>query len=135
MDKGDAVPARTDAGCVVDQPIPGAAAGCQRGIEIRHPVADVVDAWTAPCDEPVDGRVGNDWSEQLHSHIAERYGNNFRPIGGFHSGGREAQDVTIERDGRLEVLNGHADVGDSDRMVGHGSSSMFDDDAPAGRGS
>jgi hypothetical protein len=26
-------------------------------------------------------------------------------------------------------------VGDTDRMVGHGSSNMFDDDAPAVRGS
>jgi hypothetical protein len=135
MDKGDAVPARTDAGCVVDQPIPGAAAGCQRGIEIGHPVADVMDSWATPSDEPVDGRVGNDRSEQLHIHIAEGYGNYFRPIGGFHSGGREAQNVAIERDSGLEVLNGHADVGDTDRMVGHGSSNMFDDDAPAVRGS
>ena len=57
MHEGDPAPAGPGAGSLVDQAVAGRAAGRQRGVEIGHPVADVVDPGTATLEELGNGTV------------------------------------------------------------------------------
>ena len=57
MDEGDPASAGSGARHLVDQAIAGGPAGGERGVQVRHPIADVVDAGTASRQKPGDGTV------------------------------------------------------------------------------
>ncbi len=99
MDERDAMPAGTAARRLVDQSVSRLPTGVQGPIEIGYAVADVVDAGPVLREEPVDRGVRDEGCQQLDVHVAEREGNNFRPVGGFRMGGFEAQDVPVEGGG------------------------------------
>lgn len=119
MDECDPVPARSLSGQFVDQLVPGAAAGVEGGVEVGDPIADVVDAGPAPCQEATHRRIGPERLQQFHLALAEGQGHDGGTVGHCRRAGLESEHVAIERDRGGKVRHGDSDMGDA-RELGHG---------------
>lgn len=119
MDEGDAMAACSDPGRFVDQPVARSSAGGEGDIEIGHPVADVMDARSAPLQEFRDRAVGRAGFEQFDLRRAKGERDDTGSVGFLGEARGETEDVVIERQRGLDALHGNADVGDTG-VFGHG---------------
>ena len=115
MDESNSALAGPAPGRLIDQPVSELPAGVQRGIEVGHTVADVVDAGAAPRQEAGDGTVGTDGFEQLDFGSAEGQRNDAGAVGFLHQMRNDAEDVAIEGQGIVDAFNRNANVGDGSR--------------------
>lgn len=99
MDERHTAPAGPVAGCLVDQLIAGRPAGGQGGVEIRDPVADVVDPGPAPGEESADGRVLLKRLEQFDLGATEVEVDNPGTIGDLRAAGLDLKYVAVEGKG------------------------------------
>ena len=76
-------PPAPSAWSLVHQSVAGAPAGGQGGVQIGHPVADVMNAGAAAGEEPGDGTVRLERREQLDVGFAEGKRNDAGAVGGF----------------------------------------------------
>lgn len=108
-----------DPGRFIHQPVACGTAGREGGIEIGHPVADMMDARSAPLQELRDRAVGGAGLEQFDIRLAEGERDDAGTVGFLGVPGDEAEDVCIERQRGFNALHRDADVGDTG-LVGHG---------------
>lgn len=106
------MPARADAGPLINQLIAMVAAPVERPVEIGYAVTHVVNARPAPGQEPGDRPVRRHRVQQLDFGGAERQRDNGRAVHGFGRPGFQAEDVTVECEGLVEIGDGDADVRD-----------------------
>jgi thioredoxin len=119
MHEGDAPAGGAAARRLVDEPIAGGAAALQRPVQIRHPVAEMMNARAAAGEEFRDRTRGVARLEQLDVDLAAAQAHDRRPIGFLGVAGGEAQDVAIERQGVGDAGHGDADVGEARSEVVH----------------
>ena len=130
MDEGDPAAAGSLTGNLVHQAIPRLPAPFERGIEIRNPVADVMNAGTAPLEEAGNGTLGVPRGEQLDLRFAEGKRQNGGAVGRFGGMGLDAQHLPVEGGGGVEVGDGNADMRYA-RGFGHSSLQNHWPDVPA----
>lgn len=97
-------------GQVVDQGVAMFAARIERGIEVRHTVADVMDPGTPLGQEPGDRRVGIDWCQEFNPGIAEVEMQDPGAVGIFRPAGSDTEYVAIECRGGVKVGDGDAQM-------------------------
>jgi hypothetical protein len=122
MDERDPPALRAGARRFVYQVVAPGAATCEGRLEVGHSNANMVDAWPAFPEESGDRAVCGIGGQQLDVDVPEADGNNSRPIRCFRMGRFEAQYVTVEGGGFLEVDNGDTDMGNSGMGFGHRTS-------------
>ena len=110
MDEGDPASAGTAARHLVDQAIARGPAGGEGGIQIRHPIAQVMDAGTATLEEPGDRAVRRERREQLDLGVAERQGHDGGAVRLFRRVRCEAEDIPIKGKRRVEIRHGDSDM-------------------------
>src|SRR5437867_2218289 len=110
MQKGDAAAPGPETRGVIDEAVAGGTTPCQRRVEIRDAIADVVDPRPAPGEKRGDGTRGVDGLEQLDGHVAERQADDARAVRGLGAARGEPEDVAIEGQGLGEARDGNADV-------------------------
>lgn len=110
MDEGDPASAGSGAWHLVDQAIARSPAGGERGIQIRDPIAQMVDAGTASLEEPGNGAVRRERREQLDLGVAEWQGHDGGAVGLFRRVRRETEDIPVEGERRVEIRHGDADM-------------------------
>ena len=110
MNEGDPASAGTGARHLVDQAIACGPAGGKGGVQIRHPIGDVMDAGTATLEEPGDRTVRRERREQLDLGVAERQGYDGGAVRLFRCVGREAEDIPIKGERRVEIRHGDSDM-------------------------
>jgi thioredoxin 1 len=118
VDECDTTAFRPGPRYLVDESVPGLAAGRERRVEIGDAVADVVNAGTAPSQEPGDGPVGMKRFEELDFRTTEGEGDDAGAIGLDGPAGVEPQDVPIESERVLDALDGDTHMSNG-RQVGH----------------
>ncbi len=112
MEERDAAPTHSRSGLLIHQLVTSAAAGVEGFVEIRDPVADVMDAGTTLGQESGDGTIGGAGLQELDLGVAEVQRNDHRPIGHFGAAGGQAKDFGIKGKGCGDVLHRDADMGD-----------------------
>ena len=85
----------------------------QRGIEIGHAIADVVNSGSAPCKESGDRAIGATRGEQLDFAVAEWERYDVRTVGHFGRMRLEPENFDIERGRRGQIRDGDTDMGDA----------------------
>lgn len=113
MHKGDLVAGCSPAGDFVDQLIAGISACLNRGVEIRNPVTDMMDAGSAASQEFPDRAVRIGGSQQFDRRVSERKAQDGSPVHHLGWVGLHSQDVAVKGQCRLEIWNGNADMGDA----------------------
>lgn len=98
---------------LIHQPVPGPAAGLEGAVETGDAVADVMDPWPPFGQKPGNRTVRIAGLKQLYLRVAEGEAYDSGSVGGLGQVGFQAQDVTVEGQGALEVRDGDADVGDA----------------------
>ena len=63
MNEGDPVASGPGPRSLVDEAISGSAARGKSRVEVRHPIADVVNAWPSFGEKPGDRTVGVAWGQ------------------------------------------------------------------------
>jgi hypothetical protein len=122
MDERDPLAPGAHARNFVDETVSGSPAAVERLVEVLDAIADVVDAGTSASNELADRTVRPDRFEQLDVRLAERKRYDGGPV--LNLGpvvGREAKNVSIEGQRRVDLLHGDADVRDAGGFE-HGSS-------------
>jgi hypothetical protein len=112
MHKGDPVTCGATSRGFVYQAVAQLAAGCERGVEVRNPETDVVDARTAPGQKLCDGTFGVNRLQQLDIGSPERKRDNAGSVGFFTQMRNDAEHVPIEGQRVIDVLNRDTDVSD-----------------------
>lgn len=102
-----------DSRALVDEAESGQPTGIQSSVQVRDPVTDVVDAGSAPGEEPGDGTFGVPRLEKFDLDLAEGQRNDLRAVRHFTTARSQAQDLGVERQGGIEVLDRDAHMGDS----------------------
>jgi thioredoxin 1 len=118
MYEGNALPLRPEARRFVDESNSGRAAAVEGGIEVVDGETDVVDARAARGHEFADWRGGILRFEELNQRIARRQTLDPGPVGVVESNVLQLQDIPIEREDRIEVAHGDADVRDGSSPLG-----------------
>jgi hypothetical protein len=95
VDEGNAPAASAGTRHFIHQAVAGRAARCDRGIQVRHAVAHVVNARSASLEKPGDGAPWIRGLQQLHFRISEGQGDDARAVGQLGPVGLEAEDVAI----------------------------------------
>src|SRR3989442_5677871 len=113
MDEGDASAAGPTPRHLVDETKARRPAALQRPVQIRHAVADMMNARSAPREKLRDRAVGIAGLEELDLDVAQGYGDDRRTVDGLGAPRREAEDVPIKAEGGVDGRNGDADVGDA----------------------
>jgi thioredoxin 1 len=119
MDEGDTATPGSDPRRLVNQPVARRAAGSECGVKVRNTVADVVDSGPAPGEKPGDRTVRVFWCQQLHVRFAKWEADDRRAVGAFGPVRREAQHITVEGEGRIEIVDGHPYMGNPG-VISHG---------------
>jgi hypothetical protein len=88
---------------LVHQPISRFSAGFERGIEVGHPVTDVVNAGTPPSQELADGTIDLHRCKQLDLGIPKGECHDGCAIHHLRHMGLEAKNVAVKGKRRLEV--------------------------------
>ena len=124
MEKGNAVPADTLAWSFIDQTVSRASTRRERRVEIGNPVADVVDAGSAPSEKLRDWPRGIAGREQFEPGGAELDRPNGRAIDGFSGLRLDAEVVAIKSERSVQIVDRDADVSDLGRCgLRHGAKS------------
>ena len=118
MHEGDPASSGSSPGNLVHQLISRLAAPFQRGVEIGHPVTDVMNAGTTFFQEAGDRALRMIRRQQLDLGFAERKRNDGGAVRGFRRMGNQPEDVTVEGKGGLEIGDRHANVGNTG-CLGH----------------
>ena len=113
MDEGDASAAGPAPRHLVDETKARRPAAFQRPVQIRHAVADMMDARPAPGEKLRHRAVGIAGLEQLDLDVAQGYGDDRRTVGGLGSSRLEAEDVPVKAEGGVDGRDGDTDVGDA----------------------
>ncbi len=119
VDKGNPAPAGTAARVLVHQLVAMTTAGLEGALQIRHPVADVVNTGPPFGEKLGDGAVRIARGEQLDVYVGEGDGNYLGAVGCFGFGRRKAEDVTVEGGRFFEIGDGDANVRHPGRYVVH----------------
>jgi hypothetical protein len=123
MQEGDAAVARSDSRGFIDQPEAEGAAALQRGVEIRDPEADMVDAGTTAGEKPGYRAVVGNRLEKLDGDVTQGQRDDRRPVGGFGFARREPEHIAVEGQGFGNIEDGHAYMGDPG-FIGHEASGL-----------
>jgi hypothetical protein len=101
-----------DARRLIDQPHAGVPTAVECGVEILDGETDVMDSGASGGDELADwgGRIRG--FEQLDQRIPGGEPGDSGPVGIVQGDGREAEDISIEGQDRVEVADRDAYVGD-----------------------
>src|SRR5216117_4321520 len=105
---------------LVDETIPRRPAALERLVQVRHAVADMMDAGLTLGEELRHRAVRIAGLEELDLHVAQRQADDGRTVGRLGAPRLEAEHVAIEAEGGVDGRNGDADVGDrsEERRVG-----------------
>src|SRR5207249_10357318 len=98
---------------LVDETVPRRPAALERLVQIRHAVADMMDARPALGEELRHRAVRIAGLEQLDLDVAQGQGDDRRAVGRLGAPRLEAEDVSVEAEGGLDGWNGDADVRDA----------------------
>lgn len=123
MEEGDALSFRAEPGLLVDETNACLPAALESEFEVVDVEADVMNAGTAPGDEPIDRRVVRRGLEQFDERLAGGEPGNAGTIGVVEWDLWEAEDVAVEGKDLVERADGDADMGDpgaSTLVKGHG---------------
>ncbi len=103
-----------DPRALVDQPHARAGKVLERRLDVIDPVGDVVQSRSPAVEELPHRRVGSERAQQLHVAVAdiEQHGLDALLTDRLAVDQRHPQAVAIERDRRLEIIDGDADVVD-----------------------
>lgn len=118
MEEGDPFTFGTWPRGFVNQSDAGVAAAQQRGVEVVHGKANVVDSRAASGQESRDWRVGFGGLEEFHEGATRGEARDSRSVGVIQGNLGEAEDVTIERKQLAEGANGDPHVGDGGAAAG-----------------
>src|SRR2546426_7398481 len=114
MQKSDSPSAGPAPGRLIHELVAGRATARQCGVEIRHAVADVMDAWSAFCKEFRHGTGRVVGFEQLDVDVTEVQADDLGAIDDFGprspGTGGEAQDVAIKAQCLGDARHGDADM-------------------------
>jgi thioredoxin len=119
VDERDTTSPRSNTRDVVDEPVPGGTARSERGVQVPDAVADVVDPGPATGEKPADRGVRSLWGQELDIRLSEREADDDCAVDRFRRMRREAQHITVEGDGRREIIDGHAYMGNPG-IISHG---------------
>jgi hypothetical protein len=124
VNKGDPATGGSEPRYLVHQAISGGSTCIQRRVEIRHSIADVVDAWPPLGKEFSNRAVRREWGQQLHFGFAEGQRNDGGTIGRLGWVWLDPENIAIKGQCRLQIGYGNAHMGNA-RSVGqtglHGS--------------
>src|SRR5213596_255686 len=98
---------------LVDETIPRRPAALERLVQVRHAVADMMDAGPTLGEELRHRAVRIAGLEELDLHVAQRQADDGRTVGRLGAPRLEAEHVAIEAEGGVDGRNGDADVGDA----------------------
>src|SRR5438552_17847792 len=98
MEEGDAAAAGTDPRHIVDETKARRPAALQRAVQIRHAVADMMNARPAPGEKLRDRAARIAGLEQLDPDVAQGYGDDRRTADGPASPRPEAENVAGKAD-------------------------------------
>lgn len=124
MQKRNPTTAGTHPRCGVHELEPSGAAPFERRVEVRHPVAHMVDPRAAPGQEPCDGTVFGFWFQQFHLGAAEPERDDPGAVRALGRARLEAQDVPVESQCFLDAAHGDSDMGDLGKTR-HGADSLY----------
>src|SRR5882762_9022934 len=105
MEEGDAAAAGPAPRHLVDETIPSRPAALQRPVQIRHAVADMVNARAALGEELRHGAVRIAGFEELDLDVAQGQGDDGRTVDGLGVPRFEAEDVPVETEGGVDGRN------------------------------
>src|SRR5213083_2814155 len=98
---------------LVDETIPRRPAALKRPVQIRHAVADMMDAGPALGEKLRHRAVRIAGLEELDLEVAQRQADDRRTVGRFGAPRLEAEDVAIKAESGADGRYGDADVGDA----------------------
>src|SRR5947199_10401551 len=98
---------------LVDETVPLRPAALERPVQIRHAVADMMDARPALGEELRHRAVWIAGLEQLDLDVAEGQGDDRRAVRRLGAPRLEAEDVSVEAEGGGDGWGGDADVSDA----------------------
>ena len=113
MNKGDPATGRSPSRFLIHEAIPGGLACSQRRVQIRHSIADVVDARSPLGEEFPNGTVRGEWRQQLHLGFTEGQRYDGGAIGGLRRMGCDTENVSIETERGLQIGYGNAHMGNA----------------------
>lgn len=113
MNKSDPAASRSEPRYFVYQAVPGGSTCIQRRVQIRHSIADVVDAGSPLGQEFSYRAVRREWGQELHLGLTEGERNNAGAIGGFRRVRRDPENVAIKGQRGLQIGYGNAHVGNA----------------------
>ena len=119
MQEGDSLAFGAESRRLVDQPQSGCSATRKRPVEVVHGEAHVMDAGATLGYEFPDGRVFRLGFEQFHQRFS---GSDTRDSGAISVVERNfghPEDITVEREQRIEGLHGNPDMGDARASAGY----------------
>jgi len=113
VNEGDPATGRSPSRYLIHEAIPGGSTCIQRRVQIRHSIADVVDARSPFGQEFPNGTVGGEWRQQLHFGLTEGQRYDGGAIGGLRLVGCDPENVSIETERGLQIGDGNAHVGNA----------------------
>lgn len=118
MDERDPASAGPSSRNLVNQLVAGLAAPFESGVEVSHPVTDVMNPGAPFFQEAGHRALGVVRRQQLDLGFAEGKRNDRGAVGGFRGMGNQPKDVTVKGKGGFEIGDRHANVGNSG-CLGH----------------
>ncbi len=113
MHERDAPAAGAASRHLVDETIPRRPAALKRPVQIRHAVADVMDARPTLGEKFRHGATRIARLEELDLDVAQRQSDDRCTVGRFGVSRLEAKDVPIKAEGGVDGRHGDADMGDA----------------------
>jgi hypothetical protein len=113
VEESDPLALRAYPGTFIDQANARRAAPIERGVEIIDGKADVVDAGSALCDKPPDGRVVRASLQQFHERASAVEPGDSSTIGIIERNLGHGEHVAVERQDLVEHAHRNANVGDA----------------------
>src|SRR5437867_12513303 len=98
---------------LVDETVSRRPAALERPVQIRHAVADMMDARPALGEKLRHRAVRIAGLEQLDLDVAQGQGDDRRAVGRLGAPRLEAEDGSVGAEGGVDGWNGEADVGDA----------------------
>jgi len=111
MHKGNAPPAGSLAGDLVDQAIPCVPAGIQGRVQVGNTVTDVVNPGSAAGKKSPNGTVGVGRSQQFDFGVSQGETSDGGTVHHFRWMRLQAEDIAIEGQSRLQIVDGNANMG------------------------
>src|SRR5213592_4112366 len=104
---------------LVDETVPRRPAALERLVQIRHAVADMMDARPTLGEELRHRAVRVAGLEELDLNVAQRQADDRCTVGRLGAPRLEAEHVAIEAEGGVDGRNGDADVGNAGAWLSH----------------